>query len=154
MLKPTYHQQLMRYAQAAYPGQFNANTSLPVVHGGLEFQPGAANAAAISMMPKVTSEMSIPSALMGGVIGRGGVNITHVRSLSGCAVKVRHASKQMDSMYMFSIKITFVKLVKQNSLTVQVHGQEDGKTDRRITFEGTAEQVKSRALTNFCTFVL
>lgn len=110
-LKPTYHQQLMRYAQAAYPGQYNANNNLPVVHGGLDFQAGAANAAAIAMMPKVTSEMSIPSALMGGVIGRGGVNITHVRSLSGCAVKV--------------------------------HGQEDGKVDRRITFEGTAEQVSA-----------
>lgn len=110
-LKPTYHQQLMRYAQAAYPGQYNPNNGLPVVPGGLEFQPGAAPPTSISMVPKVTSEMSIPSALMGGVIGRGGVNITHVRSLSGCAVKV--------------------------------HGQEDGKAERRITFEGTAEQVSA-----------
>ncbi|KAI5056412.1 hypothetical protein GOP47_0028230 [Adiantum capillus-veneris] len=110
-LKPTYHQQLMRYAQAAYPGQYNPNTGLPVVPGGLEYQPGAAAATNISLVPKITSEMSIPSALMGGVIGRGGVNITHVRSLSGCAVKV--------------------------------HSQEDGKTERRITFEGTAEQVSA-----------
>ncbi|MCO5559282.1 hypothetical protein L7F22_012878 [Adiantum nelumboides] len=110
-LKPTYHQQLMRYAQAAYPGQYNPNNGLPVVPGGLDFQAGAAPATSIALVPKVTSEMSIPSALMGGVIGRGGVNITHVRSLSGCAVKV--------------------------------HSQEDGKTERCITFEGTAEQVSA-----------
>ncbi|KAH7447063.1 hypothetical protein KP509_01G089600 [Ceratopteris richardii] len=110
-LKPTYHQQLMRYAQAAYRGQYNANNGLPVLSGGLDYQSGVAAATAISMLPKVTSEMNIPSALMGGVIGRGGVNITHVRSLSGC--------------------------------TVKVHNQEDGRTDRRITFEGTAEQVSA-----------
>ena len=94
-LKPTYHQQLMRYAQAAYPGSgyglqiSPAMNNLPIANGSVDFQPPAATAAAaISMMPKLTSEVTVPSALMGGIIGRGGVNITHVRSLSGCAVKV------------------------------------------------------------------
>ncbi|KAH7423762.1 hypothetical protein KP509_12G072200 [Ceratopteris richardii] len=108
-LKPTYHQQLMRYAQAVYPGQYNPSSGLPLLSGNLEFQPGVASTAAISSVPKVTAEMNISNDLMGGVIGRSGANITYVRSVSGCAIKV--------------------------------HNQEDGKTERRITFEGTAEQV-------------
>eukprot|EP00249_Psilotum_nudum_P009269 c21823_g1_i1 orf=401-1729(+) len=42
----------------------------------------------VPIIPKVTAEMRVPSSLVGGVIGRGGANITHIRQLSGASVKV------------------------------------------------------------------
>lgn len=39
-------------------------------------------------VPKVSTEIRILSALMGGVIGRGGANISQIRSISGASVKV------------------------------------------------------------------
>ncbi|BBN18626.1 poly(rC)-binding protein 3/4 [Marchantia polymorpha subsp. ruderalis] len=50
--------------------------------------PGAAYGASVTGIPKLSTEMAIPSALMGGIIGRGGGNISQIRSISGAAVKV------------------------------------------------------------------
>ncbi|KAL2607749.1 hypothetical protein R1flu_026322 [Riccia fluitans] len=50
--------------------------------------PGAAFGASVTGIPKLSTEMAIPSALMGGIIGRGGGNISQIRSISGAAVKV------------------------------------------------------------------
>lgn len=43
----------------------------------------------LPIISKVAAEMTVPSSLIGGVIGRGGANITQVRQLSGAAIKVR-----------------------------------------------------------------
>ncbi|XP_024544536.1 flowering locus K homology domain isoform X1 [Selaginella moellendorffii] len=40
------------------------------------------------MLPKVSAEMSVPSSVMGGLIGKGGFHISHMRSVSGATIKV------------------------------------------------------------------
>lgn len=66
------------------PGE-SSSTTLPMI----QQYDGAGNVVTLPIIPKVTAEMTVPSSLIGGIIGRGGANITQIRQLSGATIKVR-----------------------------------------------------------------
>eukprot|EP00249_Psilotum_nudum_P007289 c20451_g1_i1 orf=125-1213(+) len=92
-LKPNYffRPQQLPYSEAAYPGftghQFRNGRNIvdteAALYGDLNLKTAIA-----PLVQVVNVEMSIPSVLIGGVIGKGGAKITQIRTTTGCAVKV------------------------------------------------------------------
>ncbi|CAM6085149.1 unnamed protein product [Calypogeia fissa] len=75
----------------ANPGRFRGQGGLrgdPYSRLGGNSGPGSGFNGSDRPLPKVSTEIRILSALMGGVIGRGGANISQIRSISGASVKV------------------------------------------------------------------
>jgi len=92
--RPTYYagpslaNGLMRFPPAVLPGYaLQSGRSNYSYLGASGRASGGTNSAALAL-PKVTEEITIPSFVVGGLIGRGGSNISQIRSLSGATVKV------------------------------------------------------------------
>eukprot|EP01018_Ginkgo_biloba_P009541 Gb_18346 [translate_table: standard] len=81
--------QQMLLSQTALAGYEAASgyVSNPMGFQGVHIYGGVPLQTDVPCLPKVTAEMSIPSVMMGGIIGRGGANITQIRTISGCAIK-------------------------------------------------------------------
>lgn len=85
---PSFANGLMRLPQAVLPGYALQSGRSNYSYLGAAGRASGGTISAALALPKVTEEITIPSFVVGGLIGRRGSNISKIRSLSGAIVKV------------------------------------------------------------------
>uniref|UniRef100_A0A0C9S1P1 TSA: Wollemia nobilis Ref_Wollemi_Transcript_25054_1622 transcribed RNA sequence n=1 Tax=Wollemia nobilis TaxID=56998 RepID=A0A0C9S1P1_9CONI len=95
-MRPSYYlapgsaNRMMLLPQSVMPGYSMQPGKFGSMYGrsGGKAAGGASNTSGDYGLPKVSMEITIPSSVVGGLIGRGGSNISEIRAASGATVKI------------------------------------------------------------------